>query len=68
MSIARCDSCERLIDTDDDPDCFIDTSPTTTVCRCVACRDADARERQQHQRCLHCGVYADECRCDGGMD
>ena len=38
MSMIRCDECERLIDSDDDPDCFIDTSPTTTVSLCERCR------------------------------
>ena len=43
MSMDRCSSCERVIDSDDDPDCYVDTSPTTTVCRCEWCRD-DAEE------------------------
>lgn len=41
MSMVRCDDCSRPIDSDDDPDCFIETSPTTTVCLCETCRDRD---------------------------
>ena len=44
MSMARCDSCSDPIDSDDDPDCFIETSPTTTVCRCKWCRDEDEED------------------------
>lgn len=39
MSMALCDSCDRPIDTDDDPDALIDTSPTTTACLCERCRE-----------------------------
>lgn len=46
MSMARCDDCERLIDTDDDPDALIETSPTTTVCRCEPCRERDEGEAE----------------------
>lgn len=52
MSMDRCSSCERLIDTDHDVDCYVDTSPTTTVCRCVACREkADAPISRQEYLC-----------------
>jgi hypothetical protein len=22
---------------------------------------------ETHERCMHCGAYADECMCDGGI-
>lgn len=28
---------------------------------------ADMVPNETHQRCFHCGVYADECQCDGGI-
>lgn len=39
MSMCICNSCSRSVDSDDDPECFIDTSPTTTVTRCKWCRE-----------------------------
>ena len=28
--------------------------------------EAQDRPNEIHQRCFHCGAYADECVCDGG--
>ncbi len=39
MSMVRCDDCERPIDSDFDCECFIDTSPTSTITLCERCRD-----------------------------
>jgi len=53
MSMDRCHDCDRLIDTDDDPDCYIEVgnmrSQTKTVCVCEHCRELrlDRDERLQ---------------------
>ena len=43
MSIIRCDSCGFLIDSDDDPDCFLDDLWTTPEdangVLCLKCRE-----------------------------
>ena len=54
MSMIRCESCERYVDSDSDPDCFVDkpnyidvaqptnprcTLPTKTVVLCESCRE-----------------------------
>lgn len=41
MSMIHCDECGRLIDSDFDCECFIETSPTTTVTLCEHCRELD---------------------------
>jgi len=46
MSMCICDSCSRSVDSDDDPDCFIDTSPTTTACLCEWCREENEEETE----------------------
>ena len=65
MSMDRCSSCERLIDTDHDVDCYVDTSPTTTVCRCVACREKPDPRDPDHSRS---GIFVNHnCyRCRNG--
>lgn len=42
MSMIRCDLCDRLIDSDDDPDCFVEGNPSG--CFCEPCRDRAAAE------------------------
>ena len=45
MSMVRCDDCNKLIDSDYDPDCFEDIfdeeypDNTKTTCRCTKCRE-----------------------------
>ena len=43
MSMDRCADCDRLIDTDDFPDAYVDIgnmrSQTQTICLCSACQD-----------------------------
>jgi hypothetical protein len=39
MSIVICEGCDFPIDSDDDPDCFIDVSKTKTVAYCEYCRE-----------------------------
>ena len=41
MSMIACDSCGLLIDTDDDPDCFLENLAGTIVPVCMACRHAE---------------------------
>lgn len=43
MSMIRCDSCSELIDSDDDPSCFVEVgnmrSQTKDMVLCESCRD-----------------------------
>lgn len=39
MSMVLCDECEKLIDSDDDPACFIEKSKLQTLVICEWCRD-----------------------------
>lgn len=48
MSMARCDDCERVFDSDADPECFVETAPHTYECVCEWCRDI--REQQAGNR------------------
>lgn len=45
MSVARCDQCERLIDTDQDPDSTY-AKPDQFICE--YCRDADQVKADEH--------------------
>lgn len=40
MSMIKCDSCQSIIDSDDDPDCFIETKYGDKV-SCQWCRGKD---------------------------
>jgi hypothetical protein len=40
MSMVRCDQCSRAIDSDDDPDCFIEEDRVL----CESCRDEQEEE------------------------
>lgn len=57
MSMCRCDSCSRPIDSDDDPDCFIDTSPTTTACLCQGCREENEEETNNQTVCVRLDAF-----------
>jgi hypothetical protein len=37
--MCRCDRCDRVIDSDEDVDCFIDIDKPQTVIACESCRD-----------------------------
>jgi hypothetical protein len=43
MSMILCESCDRLIDSDDDPDCFVEVGNmrrmTSTMVLCEPCRE-----------------------------
>ena len=43
MSMIRCDGCDRIIDSDDDPDCFVEVGNMRrmnfTKVMCERCRD-----------------------------
>lgn len=39
MSMDICADCTNPVDSDDDPECYVDTSPTSTVCLCERCRE-----------------------------
>lgn len=50
MSMIRCDLCENLIDSDDDPACFVEGNPSG--CFCESCRaeaeaEAEAKPAQR---------------------
>jgi hypothetical protein len=40
MSMCRCDSCSKVIDSDQDLDCFVDYRGETVIL-CERCRDHD---------------------------
>jgi hypothetical protein len=54
MSIIYCDKCSRLIDSDDDPDCFVDVSQRRyqwqkhDMVICEACRDQNDQWEYEH--------------------
>lgn len=39
MSMCLCDRCERFIDSDEDPDCFVEVPGDETLIACESCRD-----------------------------
>lgn len=45
MSMIRCDLCESLIDSDDDPECFVEGNPSG--CFCKSCRDQAEQETER---------------------
>lgn len=49
MSIDVCKDCDRYIDTDDDPDCYVEIGDMKrlhkTICLCERCRER--REQEQ---------------------
>ena len=53
MSMVICEKCDRLIDSDDDPDCFVETGNMRrlhqTVVMCEPCRDYDERRRYAYE-------------------
>lgn len=69
MSMDRCATCSRLIDTDFDLDCYIDTSPTTTICLCEACREkAEAKPDPRDPDYSRVGIFVNHncSRCRSG--
>ena len=54
MSMARCEGCDRIFDTDEDPDCFVEVGNMRrlhkTVIRCEWCRECeDERNRIDYE-------------------
>lgn len=55
MSIDRCGKCSALVDTDDEPESYVEVgnmrSQTETVCMCRNCREwhEDEQERRQSE-------------------
>jgi hypothetical protein len=51
MSWDRCKNCDRPVNTDDDPDCYIEVGnmrkQTTTECICEPCREELEIERER---------------------
>jgi hypothetical protein len=43
MSMCKCDQCDRLIDSDDDPECFVGDTST----RCEYCREPDTIKQDE---------------------
>lgn len=48
MSMIRCDLCETLIDSDDDPECFVEGNPSG--CFCKWCREQAEAESERRPR------------------
>ena len=50
MSIMRCDRCDRMIDTDDDPEAFVEVPWLDLAERvwCEPCREAEWEEHDRH--------------------
>jgi hypothetical protein len=52
MSMCRCDGCSRIIDSDDDPECFVEVGNMRrlhdTIILCEPCRE-DREERAEHE-------------------
>jgi hypothetical protein len=52
MSMIRCDRCSRLIDSDDDPECFVqvidhgDDGATKDAVLCEPCREKQLRDEE----------------------
>jgi hypothetical protein len=42
MSMVICRGCDRLFDSDDDPDCFVEVGIRCTQIQCESCRESDA--------------------------
>jgi hypothetical protein len=55
MSMIRCDLCENLIDSDDDPECFVEGNPSG--CFCKSCRD-QAEEAERKSRPMPANIDA----------
>ena len=50
MSMIYCRDCDQLIDSDEDPECFVETGHTDrayhTIVLCAACRDNRVLQEQ----------------------
>jgi|GEM_PF-5740201 len=53
MSMIRCDHCPALIDSDDDPDCFVEVGNmrrlSETIVMCEPCRDRWREKREAEE-------------------
>ena len=53
MSIAICKNCQDCVDSDDDPDCFVEIGnmrrQTETIVLCERCRFKDQDEREYQE-------------------
>ena len=48
MSMTRCERCERIFDSDEDPDCFVEKPTHTSYeCICESCRDEIWEENEK---------------------
>lgn len=63
MSMVRCDECNRAIDSDDDPECFVPGEVTATSIDRVYCQSC--RERL---KVGDCAEELDPCTCSWGVD
>lgn len=60
MSISRCESCNRQVDTDDDVDCY----DSEGQCFCESCRDKQFEEGREMARDYHLTVMEPRgCTC-----
>ena len=54
MSICTCSNCGAFIDSDDDPDCFVEVGNMRrmnwTIILCEQCRDEDEMQREAYER------------------
>ena len=41
MSLARCEYCGGIVDTDEDVECYYDEDGNDCPCTCSTCRDRD---------------------------
>ncbi len=53
MSMDRCQQCSNLVDTDDDPECYIQPMPDGSEkeldgCRCESCRESYYEDKQHY--------------------
>lgn len=57
MSMIACDKCESYIDSDEDPDCFIEhlgtKFPDTVACESCRERMGEEQDRQDHFMGIH---------------
>ena len=67
MSMIRCERCPTLIDSDDDPDCFVSINDNDSIVMCEPCRDKHEAETFAYGRELaaehHRDLNAQGCTC-----
>lgn len=47
MSLLHCERCAGLIDTDDDPECFVEIGHEEEICLCERCRQRHEDELER---------------------